>query len=286
MPARRHPASTTMNARRKAPSSSSKGTTSASSTWAPAAVSKDPKRAMAALTSSATVMPAIDGARATRSPARPMRGMSPVATLGTSGRADRDRRARERAKPCRCVGRCGPAVPRCDPCAGSAGGPEAPVRPPESDAVVGRRPNTPQKCDGMRIDPDKSVPTSNGERRAATAAAAPPLEPPVVRRVIVGVRAASELLADRLQRVRHVRLAEEDRPGRLQALGDHAVRGRACSSLARVPTDAPMPGRLDHVLQRERYAVQRAPALATRERRVGLLAPELARARRRAARWR
>jgi hypothetical protein len=33
----------------------------------------------------------------------------------------------------------------------------------------------------MRIDPERSVPTSNAERPAATADTAPPLDPPEVR---------------------------------------------------------------------------------------------------------
>ena len=51
----------------------------------------------------------------------------------------------------------------------------------ETRFSVGFRPNRPQKCAGMRIEPDRSVPISNGVIPEASAAAAPPLEPPGVR---------------------------------------------------------------------------------------------------------
>src|SRR5690349_11034875 len=44
----------------------------------------------------------------------------------------------------------------------------------------GRNPYTPQKWEGMRIDPAVSPPTSNPVKPAATAAADPPDEPPGV----------------------------------------------------------------------------------------------------------
>ena len=47
--------------------------------------------------------------------------------------------------------------------------------------VVGFNPTIPQKCDGTRIDPERSLPIPAGERHAAIAAASPPLEPPGVR---------------------------------------------------------------------------------------------------------
>src|SRR6185369_7565259 len=46
---------------------------------------------------------------------------------------------------------------------------------------VGLKPYTPQKCAGIRIEPLRSLPMSNGASLAATAAAPPPLDPPVVR---------------------------------------------------------------------------------------------------------
>src|SRR6266568_7725047 len=52
---------------------------------------------------------------------------------------------------------------------------------------VGFRPHTPQKCAGMRIEADRSVPISNGVIPAASAAAAPPLEPPDVRSIFQGL---------------------------------------------------------------------------------------------------
>src|SRR5256885_5493632 len=52
---------------------------------------------------------------------------------------------------------------------------------------VGFRPNRPQKCAGMRIEDDRSVPMSNGVMPAASAAAAPPLEPPGVRSIFQGL---------------------------------------------------------------------------------------------------
>src|SRR5215217_8196613 len=60
---------------------------------------------------------------------------------------------------------------------------------PSSDTrcSVGLSPNTPQKCAGMRIDPLRSVPTSNGVIPDAMAAAAPPLDPPGVRETSQGL---------------------------------------------------------------------------------------------------
>src|SRR2546429_4975835 len=52
---------------------------------------------------------------------------------------------------------------------------------------VGFKPNTPQKCAGMRIEADRSVPISNGVIPAASDAAAPPLEPPGVRSIFQGL---------------------------------------------------------------------------------------------------
>ena len=46
---------------------------------------------------------------------------------------------------------------------------------------VGLNPNTPQKCAGIRMEPERSVPMSKGVIPLATAAAAPPLDPPGVR---------------------------------------------------------------------------------------------------------
>ena len=47
--------------------------------------------------------------------------------------------------------------------------------------VVGRRPVTPQKQEGMRIEPAVSVPSVPAARSAAAAAPLPPLEPPQIR---------------------------------------------------------------------------------------------------------
>src|SRR5499433_4473443 len=52
----------------------------------------------------------------------------------------------------------------------------------------GFSPYTPQKDDGMRIDPAPSEPWASGPRPAAAAAAAPALEPPVVIAVFQGLR--------------------------------------------------------------------------------------------------
>src|SRR6266540_4487689 len=57
----------------------------------------------------------------------------------------------------------------------------------ETRCSVGFRPNTPQKWAGMRIEPDRSVPISNGVIPEANAAAAPPLEPPGVRSIFQGL---------------------------------------------------------------------------------------------------
>jgi hypothetical protein len=45
----------------------------------------------------------------------------------------------------------------------------------------GRRPNTPQKCDGQRIEPLKSEPRPSAVIALASAAASPPDEPPAER---------------------------------------------------------------------------------------------------------
>ena len=46
---------------------------------------------------------------------------------------------------------------------------------------VGFSPNTPQKCDGMRIEPAPSEPWCSGPKPAAAAAAAPLEDPPAFR---------------------------------------------------------------------------------------------------------
>src|ERR1700736_4372080 len=51
----------------------------------------------------------------------------------------------------------------------------------ETRLSVGFNPNTPQKCAGIRIELERSVPISKGVIPEARAAAAPPLEPPDVR---------------------------------------------------------------------------------------------------------
>jgi hypothetical protein len=45
----------------------------------------------------------------------------------------------------------------------------------------GRKPNTPFKAAGRRIDPPSSDPTASGTNPAATPAPAPPLDAPAVR---------------------------------------------------------------------------------------------------------
>ena len=44
---------------------------------------------------------------------------------------------------------------------------------------MGRRPVTPQKAAGVRIEPDVSLPIAKGTRPAATAAAGPLEDPPL-----------------------------------------------------------------------------------------------------------
>ena len=55
-------------------------------------------------------------------------------------------------------------------------------------------PNTPQKDDGILIEPPPSEPTCNAPRPRAAAAAAPPLDPPVVHAVSQGLRHGSPSL--------------------------------------------------------------------------------------------
>src|SRR5215212_8348063 len=57
----------------------------------------------------------------------------------------------------------------------------------ETRCSVGFKPNTPQKCAGMRMEPERSVPISNDVIPAASAAAAPPLDPPGVRSTFQGL---------------------------------------------------------------------------------------------------
>ena len=52
---------------------------------------------------------------------------------------------------------------------------------------VGFRPTSPQKLDGVRIEPPVSVPILSGPSPDATAAPLPPLLPPVVRLVSHGL---------------------------------------------------------------------------------------------------
>jgi hypothetical protein len=53
---------------------------------------------------------------------------------------------------------------------------------------VGLIPGSPQKLQGMRIDPPPSVPSASGTIPPASAAALPPLEPPAVRAGSQGLR--------------------------------------------------------------------------------------------------
>src|SRR3954468_7388921 len=53
---------------------------------------------------------------------------------------------------------------------------------------LGLWPNTPQKLDGMRMEPPASVPTASGPMPAATCAPAPPLLPPGVVSGFQGLR--------------------------------------------------------------------------------------------------
>ena len=63
---------------------------------------------------------------------------------------------------------------------------------------MGRRPVTPQKAAGVRIEPDVSLPIAKGTRPAATAAAEPLEEPPLQWSGFQGVRPGPVKLASGL----------------------------------------------------------------------------------------
>src|SRR5262249_57681259 len=64
-------------------------------------------------------------------------------------------------------------------------------RPPfGTSPVVGRRPVTPHRHAGIRIEPPVSVPSVPAARSPAPAPPDPPLEPPVTRSAAHGFRAA------------------------------------------------------------------------------------------------
>lgn len=51
----------------------------------------------------------------------------------------------------------------------------------EITSMVGLWPKTPQKCEGVRMDPPMSLPSSRNPMPQARAAAPPPVDPPEVR---------------------------------------------------------------------------------------------------------
>jgi hypothetical protein len=108
------------------------------------------------------------------------KGIGRTSAWRPSGPAIRDRQRRrsaiERAK--------GPYTPICRtlPLGVMPGMCQSGMCPVEGTRCsVGLSPYIPQKCAGTRIEPPMSLPTSSGERPAATAAALPPLLPPQVR---------------------------------------------------------------------------------------------------------
>src|SRR6187551_3379719 len=54
--------------------------------------------------------------------------------------------------------------------------------------LVGLKPEVPQKCAGMRIEPPVSDPSAAGTRRAATAEPEPDDEPPVIESGLQGLQ--------------------------------------------------------------------------------------------------
>ena len=71
------------------------------------------------------------------------------------------------------------------------------------------------------------------------------------------------------QRDRHVGLAEQHRAGGLQALHQQRVASGDVAGVGRVAVGGGQPGHVEALLHRDRQAVQRAPALAARQGRIG-----------------
>src|SRR3712207_4737426 len=85
---------------------------------------------------------------------------------------------------------------------------------------VGLRPKTPQKWEGTRTEPPRSLPMSKGESPAATAAAAAPTgRAPLVPGIAGRAKDRAVALVVRGKHG-HVRLAQDDRARRAQARHD------------------------------------------------------------------
>ena len=105
-----------------------------------------------------------------------------------------------------------------------------------------------------------SLPSSSGDRRAATATAPPPVEPPAVRRSIPGVLGGAEQRAVGLKvgaQLGHVGLAQDHRAGRAQPADQARIRAGEVVLERRVAGRGGKPRDVECLLDGDGHAVQR-----------------------------
>ena len=128
----------------------------------------------------------------------------------------------------------------------------------------------------MRIEPPASVPSASGSRPSATAAALPPDEPPALQPRVerIAGRPEQRVVAGAAEpHHRRVGLADEDRAGLLDPLGEGAVPvgdvvlERADAAEGRRPAGL----EVEQVLDRRRHAMERPERVAAHHRVLGAL---------------